>query len=132
MLEIINYCVLCIICVYVGKCIISDDNRELFERKMRIASHVHHPNLVLFIAVETTGNPVIVSELMETSLRKVMEAEILKPPDISVPSAKMWLVHWSIPPLSHHTHARTHARTHAHTHTQTQTQTHKYVQSTQK
>ena len=62
--------------------IISDYNRELFEREMRIAARVRHPNLVLFIGAVTTGNPTIVSELLETSLRKVMEEANLKPPDI--------------------------------------------------
>ena len=62
--------------------IVSGYNRELFEREMRIASRVCHPNLVLFIGAVTTGNPSIVSELMETSLRKVMEAEKLKATDI--------------------------------------------------
>ena len=62
--------------------IISDYNRELFEREMKIASHARHPNLVLFIGAVTTGNLTIVSELMETSLRKVMEEGNLTPPDI--------------------------------------------------
>ena len=62
--------------------IVSVYNRELFEREMKIASRVRHPNLVLFIGAVTTGNPIIVTELMETSLRKVMEAEKLKATDI--------------------------------------------------
>ena len=62
--------------------IISDYNRELFEREMKIASCVRHPNLVLFMGVVTTGNLTIVSELMETSLCKVMEEGNLTPPDI--------------------------------------------------
>ena len=62
--------------------IISDYNRELFEREMNIASLVCHPNLVLFIGAVATGNPNIISELMETSLRKVMEAKKLKVTDI--------------------------------------------------
>ena len=58
--------------------ILSGYYHELFEREMKIASRVRHPNLVLFIGAVTTGNLTIVSELMETSLRKVMEAEKLK------------------------------------------------------
>ena len=58
--------------------IISNYNRELFEREMKIASRVRHPNLVLFIGAVTMNNTNIVSELMETSLRKVIEAEKLK------------------------------------------------------
>ena len=62
--------------------IISDHNRELFVREMRIASRVRHPNLVLFIGAVTMGNLTIVSELMETSLRKLMEGKKLKASDI--------------------------------------------------
>ena len=58
--------------------IISDHNRELFEREMIIASCVRHPHLVLFIGAVTTGNLTIVSELMETSLRKLLEEKKLK------------------------------------------------------
>ena len=58
--------------------IISDHNRELFEREMVIASKVRHPHLVLFIGAVTTGNLTIVSELMETSLRKLLEEKKLK------------------------------------------------------
>ena len=58
--------------------IISDHNRELFEREMIIASRVRHPHLVLFIGAVTTGNLTIVSELMETSLRKLLEEKKLK------------------------------------------------------
>ena len=58
--------------------IISDHNRKLFEREMTIASSVRHPHLVLFIGAVTTGNLTIVSELMETSLRKLLEDNKLK------------------------------------------------------
>ena len=62
--------------------IISDYNRELFEREMKIASRVRHPNLVLFIGALTTNNITIVNELMETSLRKLMMEGKLKAADI--------------------------------------------------
>jgi hypothetical protein len=58
--------------------IISNHNREQFEREMVIASKVRHPNLLLFIGAVTTGNLTIVSELMETSLRKLLEEKKLK------------------------------------------------------
>ena len=57
--------------------IISNHNRELFEREMVIASRVRHPHLVVFIGAVTTGNLTIVSELMETSLHKLLEEEKL-------------------------------------------------------
>ena len=62
--------------------IISDYNRELFEREMKIASRVRHPNLVLFIGAVTMDNINIVSELMETNLRKLMMEGKLKAIDI--------------------------------------------------
>ena len=62
--------------------IISNHNRELFEREMVVASRVRHPHLVLFIGAVTTGNLTIVSELMETSLRKLLEEEKLKVSDL--------------------------------------------------
>ena len=62
--------------------IISDYNRELFEREMENTSSVRHPNLVLFIGAVTTGNLTIVSELLEVSVRKLLEEGKLKLPDI--------------------------------------------------
>ena len=58
--------------------IISDHIYDMFEREMIIASRVRHPHLVLFIGAVTTGNLTIVSELMETSLRKLLEEKKLK------------------------------------------------------
>ena len=67
--------------------IVSDYNRETFQREMRIASLVRHPNLLLFMGAVTIGNLQIVTEVMETSLRKLMENGRLAPKDIS-PVAK--------------------------------------------
>ena len=67
--------------------IVSDYNRETFQREMRIASLVRHPNLLLFMGAVTIGNLQIVTEVMETSLRKLMENGHLTPKDIS-PVAK--------------------------------------------
>ena len=80
--------------------IISDYNRELFEREMRIASRVRYPNLVLFIGAVTTCNLTIVNELMETSLRKLMEEGNLKPPDIRPISKDVYSLCVGLPPLS--------------------------------
>ena len=62
--------------------ILSDYNRELFEREMKIASCVRHPNFVLFVGMPTTGNLTIVNELMETSLQKLIMEEKFKSTDI--------------------------------------------------
>ena len=67
--------------------IVSDYNRETFQREMRIASLVRHPNLLLFMGAVTIGNLQIVTEVMETSLRKLMENGHFTPKDIS-PVAK--------------------------------------------
>ena len=53
--------------------IISDYNLALFSREMSIASQVRHPNLVQFIGATKVGNPLILSELMSTSLLKELE-----------------------------------------------------------
>lgn len=53
--------------------IISDYNIELFRREMEIAAQIRHPNLLQFMGATTEGNPVFLSELMPTSLRKELE-----------------------------------------------------------
>ena len=53
--------------------IISDDNLALFSREMSIASQLRHPNLVQFIGATKVGNPLILTELMSTSLHKELQ-----------------------------------------------------------
>ena len=53
--------------------IISKYTRELFFREMDIASKVRHPNLVQFIGATTVGTPIILSEIMATSLYKELQ-----------------------------------------------------------
>uniref|UniRef100_A0A1X7UN70 Protein kinase domain-containing protein n=1 Tax=Amphimedon queenslandica TaxID=400682 RepID=A0A1X7UN70_AMPQE len=50
--------------------IISDYNLGMFSREMSIASRVRHPNLVQFIGATKVGNPLILTELMSTSLNQ--------------------------------------------------------------
>ena len=57
--------------------IISDYNLELFSREMNIASQVRHPNLVQFIGATKVGAPLILTELMSTSLHKVLQEKRL-------------------------------------------------------
>ena len=57
--------------------IISDYNLELFSREMNIASQVRHPNLVQFIGAIKVGTPLILTELMSTSLHKVLQEKRL-------------------------------------------------------
>ena len=53
--------------------IISDYSLALFSREMSIASQVRHPNLVQFIGATKVDNPLILTELMSTSLLKVLQ-----------------------------------------------------------
>ena len=62
--------------------IISEYNVSLFSREMDIASKIRHPNLLQFIGATTEGNPIILTELMPTSLRKELETGGLAYPAI--------------------------------------------------
>ena len=54
--------------------ILSPHNIRLFEREMNIASKCRHPHLLQFIgATNDDGNPLFVTELMEKSLRALLE-----------------------------------------------------------
>ena len=63
--------------------IISDYNRQLFVREMNIAAKLRHPNLVQFIGATLEGEPVILTELMATSLRAILERGPLNPAQIT-------------------------------------------------
>ena len=52
--------------------IISPHNLRLFTREMNMAARVRHPNLLQFIGATTEGEPIILTELMHTSLRNVL------------------------------------------------------------
>ena len=54
--------------------ILSPHNIRLFEREVNIASKCRHPHLLQFIgATKDEGNPLFVTELMEKSLRTLLE-----------------------------------------------------------
>ena len=64
---------------------LSPHNRELFEREMSIASKCRHPCLLQFIgATNDEGNPLFVTELMESSLRKLLEERSLTTTEVVV------------------------------------------------
>ena len=67
-------------CLY--EIIISPHNITKFSREMNIASKLRHPNLLQFIGATTEGNPIILTELMPTSLRKELETGGLAYPAI--------------------------------------------------
>ena len=64
-------------CKVAVKCLhnelISDYNLHVFDREMTMAARCHHPNLLQFIGATSEGVPLIVTEIMHTSLRKKLE-----------------------------------------------------------
>ena len=52
--------------------IISDHNRQLFLREMNMAAQLRHPHLVQFIGATVEDEPIILTELMSTSLRDIL------------------------------------------------------------
>ena len=62
--------------------ILSPYNISVFTREMEIAARVRHPNLLQFIGATKVGTPIILSELMPTSLRKELEAGPLPYPAV--------------------------------------------------
>ena len=65
--------------------LVSQYNRQLFNREMHMAAHLRHPNLVQFIGASLEAEPIILTEIMTTSLRAVLESgPIRQPVTISV------------------------------------------------
>ena len=86
--------------------ILSPHNRRLFEREMNIASRCRHPRLLQFIgATNDEGSPLFVTELMETSLRALLEQRQLLEAEISVISLDVAqalnYLHKRKPPIIH-------------------------------
>ncbi|CAH3187385.1 unnamed protein product [Porites evermanni] len=67
------------------KCLSTSQERDLFEREMDIASRCRHPCLLQFIgATQDEKMPLFVTELMESSLRKLLEKRQLSDKEIAV------------------------------------------------
>ena len=65
--------------------ILSPHNIRVFEREMNIASKCRHPHLLQFIgATKDEGHPLFVTELMEKSLRALLEQRQLSEIEIRV------------------------------------------------
>ena len=62
--------------------ILSPYNISVFTREMEIAARVRHPNLLQFIGATRVGTPIILSELMPTTLRKELETGPLPYPAV--------------------------------------------------
>ena len=68
------YCGCTVAVTQIHDLILSLHNILLFEREMNIASKCRHPHLLQFIgATNDEGNPLFVTELMEKSLRALLE-----------------------------------------------------------
>ena len=86
--------------------IIAEHNLHIFSREMDIASRVRHPNLLQFIGATRVGNPIILTELMPTSLRKELEKRPLTRHQIltigrDVSAALNYLHLWKPQPILH-------------------------------
>ena len=86
--------------------ILSPHNRRLFEREMNIAARCRHPCLLQFIgATNGDGSPLFVTELMEISLRGLLERRQLSEAEITAISLDVALalnyLHESKPPIIH-------------------------------
>ena len=79
-----KYCGCSVAVKQIHELILSPYNRSLFEREMDIASRCRHPCLLQFIgATNDEGNPLFVTELMETSLRTLLEQRALSEAEMS-------------------------------------------------
>ena len=79
-----KYCGCSVAVKQMHKLILSPYNRELFEREMDIASRCRHPCLLQFIgATNDEENSLFVTELMETSLRALLEQRALSEAELS-------------------------------------------------
>ena len=86
--------------------ILSPYNRQLFTREMEMAARIRHPNLLQFIGATREGSPIILSELMPTSLRKQLEKAPLPRTHIlcisvGVAAALNYLHLWRPSPIIH-------------------------------
>ena len=79
-----KYCGCSVAVKQIHELILSPHNRALFEREMDIASRCRHPCLLQFIgATNDEGSPLFVTELMESSLRALLEQRPLSATEVS-------------------------------------------------
>ena len=86
--------------------ILSPYNLQLFTREMEMAARIRHPHLLQFIGATREGSPIILSELMPTSLRKQLEKAPLPRTHIlcisvGVAAALNYLHLWRPSPIIH-------------------------------
>lgn len=90
----------------IHKLILSPHNRRLFMREMGIASRCRHPCLLQFIgATNDDGVPLFVTELMDISLRDLLEKQPLDKADLVTialdVSRALNYLHLNRPPIIH-------------------------------
>ena len=80
-----KYCGCAVAVKQMYELILSPHNRSLFEREMDIASRCRHPCLLQFIgATNDEGSPLFVTELMESSLRTLLEQRHLSGEEVFI------------------------------------------------
>ena len=80
-----KYCGCAVAVKKIHELILSPHNRNLFQREMNIASRCRHPCLLQFIgATNDEGSPLFVTELMESSLRALLEQRPLTATEVSI------------------------------------------------
>ena len=80
-----TYCGCTVAVKQIHALVLSPHNRLLFEREMNIASACRHPCLLQFIgATNDEGSPLFVTELMEMSLRALLERQQLSETEVRV------------------------------------------------
>ena len=101
-----KYCGCAVAVKQIHELILSPHNRNLFEREMDIASRCRHPCLLQFIgATNDEGSPLFVTELMESSLRALLEQRPLSAAEVSIISLDvaqaLSYLHHKTPPIIH-------------------------------
>ena len=87
-----TYCGCTVAVKQIHELILSPHNINLFEREMNIASKCRHPHLLQFIgATKDEGTPLFVTELMEKSLRTLLDQRQLSETEIAVISLDVTL-----------------------------------------
>ena len=78
-----TYCGCTVAVKQIHELILSPHNINLFEREMKIAAKCRHPHLLQFIgATKDEGTPLFVTELMEESLRTLLDQRQLSETEI--------------------------------------------------
>ena len=80
-----KYCGCAVAVEEIHELILSDHNRRYFEREVSIAARCRHPCVLQVIgATNDEGSPLFVTELMESSLRALLEQRPLSSLEVSV------------------------------------------------